>query len=90
MGLWLLNAPDDLADNSRSKTSLAQADYAIAKMALNIVDTTRQTPALGDFKGDDKRTLNSKIWYPEGPSSGHPLIPETGQQEDQRIQLSRL
>lgn len=74
MGLWLLNAPDDLADNSRSKTRLAQADYAIAKMALNIVDTTRQTPALGDFKGDDKRTLNGKIWYPEGPSSGHPLI----------------
>lgn len=73
-GLWLLNAPQDLAENSQSKARLDQADYAVGKMDLEIIDLTRATPALGKFEGDDKRVLKGTIWFPEGQSSGHPLI----------------
>ena len=72
--LWFLNGPEELAENSQSQTRLDQAEYSVAKMDLEIIDLTRATPALGDYEGDDKRTLNGTIWFPEGESSGHPLI----------------
>jgi len=74
VALWWLNAPQELAKNSQSKTRLEQADYSIATMDLEFVDANRQTPALGDFEGDDKRALNGTIWFPEGQSPELPLI----------------
>ena len=73
-GLWLLNTPEDLVQNSQSKVRLDQADYTVGEMDLELVDLTRATPALGKFEGDNKRVLKGTIWFPEGQSSGHPLI----------------
>ena len=72
--LWLLNAPENLAENSQSKARLNQAAYTVSKMDLDFIDLTRATPALGGFEGDDKRTLNGAIWFPKGNSIGLPLI----------------
>lgn len=74
VGLWLLNAPEGLIENSQSKARLDQAEYSVAEISLNIIDASRATPAMGGFEGDDKRVLNGKIWLPEGQSAGHPLI----------------
>ena len=73
-GLWLLNAPEDLAENSQSKARLDQADYSVGKMDLEFTDLSRSTPALGSFEGDDRRVLKGTIWFPEDQSSQHPLI----------------
>ena len=72
--LWLLKSPTELAENSQSKARLEQANYMLEQMDLSIVDLERATPALGAFDGDAKRTLNGKVWFPKGESSGHPLI----------------
>ncbi|MBL4674489.1 MAG: hypothetical protein JKX81_19665, partial [Arenicella sp.] len=65
-GLWLINAPEDLAENSLSMVRLNQSDYSVGKMDLEFVDLTRGTPALGGYEGDDKRILKGAIWFPEG------------------------
>lgn len=69
-GLWLLNAPEGLADNSQSQARLDQADFSVVKIDLNIVDPSRVTPALGGFEGADQRTLNGTIWLPEAEALG--------------------
>ena len=73
-GLWVVNAPDDLAENSESKARLNQADYAVAKIDLEFIDSDRATPAMGDFEGDDKRILEGAIWFPQGEPAALPLI----------------
>jgi predicted dienelactone hydrolase len=72
--LWLLNAPEDLADNSLSMAKLNKADYSVEKMNLGIIDLSRSTPEMGGYRGDDKRTLDGAIWFPKGQISAHPLI----------------
>lgn len=72
--LWWLNSPQDLAENSLSMARLNQADYAVDTIDLDIIDSSRDTPALGGYKGDDKRTLHGVIWFPKGQTSAHPLI----------------
>jgi len=74
VGLWALNAPEELAENSQSKARLAQADYSVGEMTIEFVDSSRETAALGGYKGDDKRVLKGKVWFPEGQSLGHPLV----------------
>lgn len=74
VAMWFLNAPQELAESSQSQARLEQAEYSVAKMDLEIIDLARATPAMGDFEGDDKRTLNGTIWFPKGESSGHPLV----------------
>ena len=73
-GLWLLNAPENLAENSESKARLDQADYAVSKIDIEVVDLNRSTPALGKFEGSDKRTLNGAVWFPQDQSVGLPLV----------------
>ena len=73
-GLWLLNAPDDLAKGGESKARLDHAEYSVAEMNFETIDLSRRTPAMGDFEGDDKRTLNGSIWFPNDESLGLPLI----------------
>ena len=72
--LWLLNAPQEFAKNSQSQARLDQGDYSVGQMDLNITDFSRSTPALGGYKGDDKRQLKGTIWFPKGKSLDHPLI----------------
>lgn len=72
--LWLLNAPEELAEDSQSKALLDLAPYSVTKIDLEIIDRSRTTPALGGYDGDDKRVLKGSIWFPEGESSGHQLI----------------
>ena len=73
-GLWLLNAPADLAENSASKARLEQSDFSVGKMDLQVIDLSRVTEAMGEFEGSDERTLNGAIWYPQGTTTGLPLI----------------
>lgn len=72
--LWLLNAPEPLADDSQSKALLDQAPHSVTKIDLEIIDRSRPTPALGGYGGDDKRVLKGSVWFPKGDSSGHQLI----------------
>lgn len=72
--LWLANPPVSLVKDSRSKARLDQTAFSVGTMDLEIVDLSRATPAMGNFEGDDKRTLNGTLWFPEGKTSGHPLI----------------
>jgi dienelactone hydrolase len=72
--LWLLNSPAEFGENSQSNSILGQSRFEIDKAELEIIDASRATPAMGKFKGDDKRKLGGTIWFPEGDSSGHPLI----------------
>ncbi|MFT6406649.1 MAG: putative dienelactone hydrolase [Arenicella sp.] len=72
--MWWLNAPQDLAENSQSLARLDRAAYSVGKVDLEILDLSRETPALGDFEGDDKRTLNGTIWFPNEKKSTYPLI----------------
>lgn len=72
--LWLLNAPEDLAENSQSKARLEHTDYSVSKIDLEVVDPSRVTPAGGGFEGTDKRVLKGSIWFPTGESKSHPLI----------------
>ena len=72
--LWFFNAPKGLAKNTESYTRLNESTYSVAKIDLKIIDTSRATPALGDFGGDNKRTLNGAIWFPEGDLTSRPLL----------------
>jgi predicted dienelactone hydrolase len=72
--LWLLNAPEDLAENSESKARLDQSQHAVSKIDLAVVDPSRSTPAMGKFEGSDTRILNGAIWFPKGQPAGLPLI----------------
>jgi len=72
--LWMLNAPDDLAGDSVSKSKLDQGDYTVGKIDLRVIDPSRPTPTMAEFEGSDQRTLKGAIWFPEGQSSQSPLI----------------
>ncbi len=74
VSLWALNSPEKFAGNSQSEQRLQQGDYSVNTLDLKLVDQSRATPALGDFEGDDKRSLNGTVWFPEGKSGGHPLL----------------
>lgn len=74
LSLWLLHSPTDLINTSKSKEWLEQGDFDVEKERLTIIDTDRETPAMGGFKGDRKRTLKGNIWFPKGKSGDLPLI----------------
>jgi len=60
-GLWFLNAPEDLAENSQSKNKLDQTDYSVGMIKIKITDLKRTTPALGGFDGEAQRSLAGTI-----------------------------
>lgn len=72
--LWLLNAPEGLAENSRSKAWLDQAPHSVTNIDLEITDLSRSTQAMGNFKGDNKRVLRGTIWFPGDKPSRLPLL----------------
>lgn len=72
--LWLLNAPADLQENSQSKARLEHNGFTVQTLDIEITDDSRSTPALGEFKGANKRTLIGTVWFPKGNSQDHPLI----------------
>ena len=74
VGLWAINAPDELAKGSQSYKRLNQLKYSVGEITLEFEDLYRETPALGEFDGDVKRTLNGTIWFPKESSSDNPLI----------------
>ena len=81
-GLWLINAPTDLSEGSKSNQRLHQSPYATASIDIAFVDSSRDTPALGGYDGSDTRRLMGTIWYPENlnnnassqSSAKHPLL----------------
>ena len=74
LALWFLNAPEGLIEGSQSKTRLDHAAYSVDKIDLEIIDSSRITPAMGGFEGDDKRVLKGAIWFPRDDSAKRPLI----------------
>jgi dienelactone hydrolase len=51
-------APLDLA------TLAAPGAYAVGTRTFELVDTSRETPAIGEFPGSPQRRLPARIWYP--------------------------
>ena len=72
--MWAINAPEDLNENSETIQRLETELFALDSVGLKFVDTTRSTPALGDFPGDDERQLKGTVWFPKGDSKDHPLL----------------
>ncbi len=72
--LWLANSPQDLAAQSQSKIRLDQARFSVETLSIEISDQSRATPALGEYGGDDKRTLKGTVWFPKGEHKDLPLI----------------
>ncbi len=73
-GLWLVNPPEKLAENSQSSARLVYAPYELDSIDLTLRDESRSTPALGDYGGDRARSLKGTIWFPK------PLNPEQAKQ----------
>ena len=77
--LWWIDSPEDFNQDSASLLRLEAAEYDIDRIGIEIIDTSRSTPAMGKFEGDDKRTLKGSIWLPDMDSAPkspnkHPLI----------------
>ncbi|MEO0367841.1 MAG: hypothetical protein AAF197_03540, partial [Pseudomonadota bacterium] len=72
--LWLANAPQQFSDDSESYARLHQSNFTVGTTEIKYVDSARATPALGEFKGADSRTLEGTVWFPEGESTGHPFL----------------
>ncbi len=76
--LWLVNAPERFDEDSQSFVRLNRALYEFNSMELEFVDDSRVTPKLGDFSGDQVRTLRGRVWFPEiqraGKMTAHPLL----------------
>lgn len=72
--MWWLNSPEPWDETSESAARLDQAPFELASIKLSFDDTTRSTPALGEFEGADSRSLNGTIWYPAGNSNNHPIL----------------
>ena len=61
-------------ENSASAARLADGPYAVGRVEMDWVDTSRPTPANGDYAGSDARALPTLIWYPEGYDGSSPLV----------------
>lgn len=79
-GTWRANAPAALSAESQSQQRLNDGQFEVERISLKIVDSSRPTPAMGDYKGDSVRKLNGSIWYPApidktaSASEKHPLV----------------
>jgi len=49
-------------------------DAAVAVADYVFTDTSRGTPAYGDYPGDDVRTIPTTVWYPAERTGPYPLV----------------
>ncbi len=72
--VWVATAPAGPAQLSTSTQRLRAGPHAVASDERTFVDTSRPTPAHGDFAGAASRTLETTLWYPEDAAGAHPLL----------------
>ncbi len=76
-GLGLLrysHLPDPLAADSESAQWLSTGIHDVTFFDVELVDETRATQANGDYPGEARRTLQTRIWYPKGTIVSAPLV----------------
>lgn len=69
--------PAPLDENTQGAQRLAKGDYRVAKLDIDLLDSSRVTNANGDYAGDAARTLVTSVWYPEellGSDKALPLL----------------
>lgn len=59
---------------SVSAERIGDGPYSVGRVEMDWVDTSRATPANGDYAGSDERALPTLIWYPEGYEGSSPLV----------------
>jgi pimeloyl-ACP methyl ester carboxylesterase len=65
--------PEPLPEGSLSAQRLLPGPFAVADYEATFVDSSRPTPANGDFAGSSERVLEGQVWYPaDGPEA--PLL----------------
>ncbi len=53
-------------------TLAAPGPYTVGNRTLELVDTSRPTPANGSFPGAPERRLPTRVWYPSAPAGVEP------------------
>ena len=67
--------PEPFASGSDSEQRLQPGPYEVVSRKESFVDSSRPTQANGDYAGDDKRTLEGRVWHPADAEGGpYPLI----------------
>ncbi len=61
----VLNPPVYELQGTKSQLIQKETKYTYLVESLSVKDTTRATPAMGDFEGVDYRELVGKIWMPD-------------------------
>lgn len=59
---------------TQSAARIADGPYAVGRVDMDWVDSSRATPANGDYAGSDERALPTLVWYPEGYDGSSPLV----------------
>ncbi len=73
--LALGKQPTPLARGSESAARLAPGPYEILQFDETFIDTSRPSPAHGEFAGSSQRELLATVWHPRGYEAGpYPLI----------------
>ena len=68
------NKPEPFPEGSQSALWLETGPYTVASFEEAFVDSSRPTDANGDYAGAPERTLDGKVWYPQGETGAVPLI----------------
>lgn len=71
---WIRTEPQPLPEGSESARRLAPGPHSVGHVELEWVDSSRPTPANGDYPGSPERALRVALWYPEGVPGRHPLV----------------
>ncbi|AKH68328.1 Alpha/beta hydrolase family [Spongiibacter sp. IMCC21906] len=66
--------PDPLPKSSQSRQWLKSGPEDSSYFDVSLVDSTRPTPANGDYAGSDQRVLKTRIWHPKRLDLPHPLV----------------
>ncbi len=63
---FLYSKPGEpLPDKSQSKQLLKTGPYQATQIDRELIDSKRSTQANNDYHGDDKRVLQTRVWYPD-------------------------
>lgn len=71
---WWATEPKPLDANTTSAKRLSPGPYRVDRRDLMWVDSTRSTPANGDFAGAPDRKLAVSVWFPSDHDAPHPLV----------------
>ncbi len=67
-------SPEALPPLSQSLELIKPGRYGVQWQDVTFIDTSRTTAAVGDYPGDSKRRLLTRIWWPEKKTLAMPLV----------------